>query len=431
MYFQQDIETMPRQRLERLQLERLRWVIEYCYKNNVFYYKRLSAAHITASKIKQLSDVQYIPFTTKNDIRDNYPFGLFSVPQKKIVRLHASSGTTGKPTVVGYTRRDLENWSDCVARFCVSVGVTDEDVAQISFGYGMFTGALGLHYGLEKIGCTVIPVSSGNTEKQIMFIRDLNPTVLASTPSYAMYLSEALHQLEEPPKKLQLRIGLFGSEGCTPALREKIESTLGVFATDNYGISELIGPGVAGECQQRSGLHIAEDHFLPEIIDSLTGGIKPIGETGELVITTLTKEGIPLLRYRTGDITRLDTEPCPCGRTNIRMDKIKGRSDDMIKIRGVKIFPSQIESVLLGTLGVGSSYELVLTRHNYTDQLKIRVETIIDLISKEEIQTLCRKLTDKLKTVLGITIELELLKPGTLRRFEGKAKRIVDLRSET
>jgi len=432
LFFQKDIETMPRKEIEALQLERLRHIVDYCYNNVPFYHKRLNEAGVTADKIKQLSDVQYIPFTTKADIRDNYPFGLFAVPQKKIVRIHASSGTTGKPTVVGYTRNDINNWSDCVARLCMAVGVTDDDVAQISFGYGLFTGALGLHYGLEKIGCSVIPVSSGNTQKQAMLLKDFGSTVLVSTPSYAMYMSEVAHEMGITNDDIKLRIGLFGSEGCTNELRDLIEKGFGLFSTDNYGMSELMGPGVSGECVERDGLHFAEDHFLPEIIDPVTE--KPLGEgeNGELVVTTLTKEGIPLLRYRTKDITRLNYQTCKCGRTHARMDKVKGRSDDMLKIRGVNVFPSQIESVMANIEGISPHYQLVLTRRNYTDYLEVKIE-LVDASLLENFQgleALRQSAVQKLRTVLGIDAKVTLVSPRSLERYEGKAKRIVDLRNQ-
>ncbi len=432
MFFQKDIETMPRKKLEELQLERLKWVVDYSIRNVPFYAKRLGEAGVTAEKIKSLSDIQYIPMTTKADIRDNYPFGLFGAKMKDIVRIHASSGTTGKPTVVGYTRNDLNNWSDCVARLSMAVGVTDEDVAQISFGYGLFTGALGLHYGLEKIGCAVIPVSSGNTEKQAMLLNDFGTTVLISTPSYAMYMSEVAHEMGIKNEDLKLRIGLFGSEGCTMELRNKIEKGFGLFSTDNYGMSELMGPGVAGECVERNGLHFAEDHFIPEIIDSKTEKILDPGETGELVITTITKEGIPMLRYRTKDITRLNYEPCKCGRTHCRMDKVGGRADDMLKIRGVNVFPSQIESVLAQLDGISPHYELILTRKNYTDYLEVRIEindsSLLENFSKlNALRELC---VAKLHTVLGISAKVTLVAPKTIKRYEGKARRIVDKRNE-
>ena len=432
MFFQKDIETMPRRELEELQLKKLRHIVDYCKNNVPFYAERLEKAGISGDKIKTLSDIQYIPYTEKSDIRDNYPYGLFAQPMKKIVRIHASSGTTGNPTVVGYTRNDIDMWSDCVARLCAAVGVTDDDIAQISFGYGLFTGALGLHYGLEKLGAAVIPVSSGNTEKQVKLLHDFGSTVLISTPSYAMYMSEVAHDMGISNDQLRLRIGLFGSEGCTNELRDKIEKGFGLFSTDNYGMSELCGPVVSGECYRREGLHFAEDHFLPEIIDSKTGEVLERGATGELVVTTLSKEGIPLLRYRTKDITRLNYEPCACGRTHCRMDKVKGRSDDMLKIRGVNVFPSQIESVMANIDGISPHYELVLTRKNYTDYLEVRIEIndagLLDNFGK--LETLRQTAIAKLQTVLGIKAKVTLVPPKALKRYEGKSKRIVDLRGK-
>ena len=432
MFFQKDIETMSRQEIEELQLKKLKHQVQYCMDNVPFYHKRLTKAGVTADKIKCLSDVQYIPYTTKADIRDNYPYGLFAVPMKQIVRVHASSGTTGKPTVVGYTRHDLDIWSDTVARFCAAVGVTDEDIAQISFGYGLFTGALGLHYGLEKLGCSVIPISSGNTKKQAMILKDFGTTVLISTPSYAMYMSEVAHECGITNDDLKLRIGLFGSEGCTDALRDKIEKGFGLFSTDNYGMSELQGPGVSGECEYRCGLHFAEDHFLPEIINSETGEVLPHGEKGELVITTLSKEGIPLLRYRTKDITRIHYEKCKCGRTHARMEKVQGRSDDMLKIRGVNVFPSQIESVMANIDGISPHYELILTRKNYTDYLEVRIEINDERLLENfgDLERKQKEAVDKLKTVLGIQAKVTLVAPRTIARYEGKAKRIIDKRNE-
>ena len=432
MFFQKDIETLPREEIEKIQLERLKHQVQYCMDNVPFYHKRLTEAGVTADKIKTLSDIQYIPYTTKTDIRDNYPFGLFAKPMKEIVRIHASSGTTGKPTVVGYTRNDLNHWSDCVARLCAAVGVHDGDIAQISFGYGLFTGALGLHYGLEKLGCAVIPISSGNTQKQAMILKDFGTSVLISTPSYAMYMSEVAHEMGISNDELKLRIGLFGSEGCTDALRDKIEKGFGLFSTDNYGMSELMGPGVSGECEYRCGLHFAEDHFLPEVINSETGEVLPRGEKGELVVTTLTKEGIPLLRYRTKDITRIHYEKCKCGRTHARMEKVQGRSDDMLKIRGVNVFPSQIESVMANIEGISPHYELILTRKNYTDYLEVRIEIIDEsLLEKlENLEKLQKEAADKLKTVLGIQAKVTLVAPKSIQRYEGKAKRIIDKRNE-
>ena len=432
MFFQQDIETMPREELEALQLAKLKKQVQYCMDHVPFYHDRLTAAGVTADKIKCLSDVQYIPLTTKADIRDHYPYGLFAVPMKDIVRIHASSGTTGKPTVVGYTRHDLDVWSDCVARLCMAVGVTDEDVAQISFGYGLFTGALGLHYGLEKIGCSVIPISSGNTKKQAMILKDFGTTVLISTPSYAMYMSEVAHEMGISNEELKLRIGLFGSEGCTDALRDKIEQGFGLFSTDNFGMSELQGPGVSGECEYRCGLHFAEDHFLAEVVNPETGEVLPRGEKGELVITPLSKEGFPLLRYRTKDITRIHYEKCRCGRTHARMEKVQGRSDDMLKIRGVNVFPSQIESVMANIDGISPHYELILTRKNYTDYLEVRIEINDERLLENfgNLEAKQKEAVDKLKTVLGIQAKVTLVAPRTIARYEGKAKRIIDKRGE-
>lgn len=431
MFFQKEIETMPRQKIEELQLQRLKHIVKYCNDNIPFYNKRLSDAGVTAEKIKTLSDIEYIPYTTKADLRDNYPFGLFGQPIKNIVRIHASSGTTGKPTVVGYTKNDLDMWSDCMARLCVAAGASDEDIVQIAFGYGLFTGALGLHYALEKIGAAVVPTSSGNTEKQIMLMEDFGTTALVSTPSYAQYIGELARE-KGIIDKLKLRLGLLGSEGCTLEMRSQIEHTLNIFATDNYGMSELLGPGVSGECELRCGMHINEDHFLPEIIDSNTLKVKDRGETGELVITTLTKEGIPMLRYRTKDITKIDYSTCKCGRTFARMAKIMGRSDDMLKIRGVNVFPSQIESVLMAFDKIAPHYQLVITRKNCSDHLEVKVELSDGSLLENygALENLQNSIHHELKVVLGIDTKVSLVEHKTLERFQGKAKRIVDLRND-
>lgn len=434
MFFQKEIETMKRSELEALQLTRLREMVDYCYRNVPFYHKRLGEAGITSGdQIKTLSDIRYIPFTTKDDIRDQYPFGLLAVPMKEIVRIHASSGTTGKPTVGVYTRQDLENWSDYVARVVTAAGVTEEDVIQISFGYGLFTGALGLHYGLEKVGATVIPASSGNSEKQLMILRDFGVTGLVATPSYALYLGELKKESGYPPEAYaKLRHGILGSEGCTAQMRDRIEESLGVKVTDNYGMTELTGPGVSGECEYRCGLHFAEDAFLPEIIDADTLQPKAAGEAGELVVTTLTREGMPVLRYRTKDITRLNYEPCRCGRTHVRMDKVMGRTDDMLIIKGVNVFPSQIESVLVATELVGPHYQLVVRRKNFMDNLEVKVElTDASLLeSFSGLEQLREKVHDKLRSVLGLETRVTLVEPKSLERFQGKAKRVLDLRNE-
>ena len=433
MFFQKDIETMPRKELLELQLQKLKATVAYCYHHTAFYRERLDQAGVgDGSKIKQLSDIQYIPYTTKDDFRDHYPFGLMAVPMNQIVRIHASSGTTGKPTVGVYTREDLDIWSDCVARVAVAGGVTADDIVQISFGYGLFTGALGLHYGLEKIGATVIPASSGNTEKQMMMFRDFGVTGLVATPSYALYLSEAVKEAGHPLSEYKLRLGILGSEPCTPQMRNQIEDNLHIYVSDNYGMTELGGPGVAGDCPERQGMHIAEDHFLPEIIDPETGERLGEGEQGELVVTTLSKVGMPVLRYRTKDITSLTYEPCPCGRTHVRMSKTAGRTDDMLIIKGVNVFPTQIESVLIGTPHIGPHYRLIVRRKNYRDTLEIQFELInADLLDRyRELEALQHSLHDQLKSVLGLEAKVTLVQPKTLERFQGKAKRILDLRNQ-
>lgn len=432
MFFQKEIETMNRKELEELQLQRLKKMVDYCYNNVPFYHERLNQAGVTGDKIKCLSDIQYIPFTTKDDIRDNYPFGMLAQPMKNIVRIHASSGTTGKPTVGVYTKTDLENWSDQVARVAVAAGATADDIFQISFGYGLFTGALGLHYGLEKIGATVIPASSGNTSKQLMMFRDFGVTGLVATPSYALYLGEQLKEAGYPPEAYRLRLGLLGSEGCTEEMREQIEASLHLRVTDNYGMTELTGPGVSGECEYRCGLHFAEDAFLPEIIDQETHEQLAPGESGELVVTTLLREGMPVLRYRTKDITRLNYEPCACGRTHVRMEKVMGRTDDMLIIKGVNVFPSQIESVLIGMEGVGPHYQLVVTRKNYLDQLEVKVELLSSAVldSYGDLEAIQKRVHDRLKSVLGLETKVTLVEPKSLERFQGKAKRVLDLRGQ-
>ena len=432
MFFQKDIETMPRAELEKLQLEKLKKITKYCYDNVPLYKKKFDDVGFDCTKIKVLSDIQYIPYTTKADFRDNYPFGMFAVPMKKVTRLHASSGTTGKPTVVGYTKNDLEMWSDCMARLVTAAGASDEDIVQISFGYGLFTGALGLHYGLEKIGATVIPCSSGNTEKQVMLMKDFGTTALVSTPSYALRIGEVAEEMGIHRDELKLRLGLFGSEGCTPEMRAQIEDYLHLLATDNYGMSELMGPGVSGECSLRCGMHFTEDHFLPEIINPETGEVLPEGEKGELVITTLSKEALPVLRYRTKDITSITYEKCECGRTHARMSKPTGRSDDMLKIRGVNVFPSQIESVIMTIPQVAPHYQLVVTREGSSDRLEVKCELVDGSVleSLESLTNLQKTIHHNLKTVLGIDTKVTLVEPKTIERFAGKAKRVIDLRNK-
>ncbi len=430
--WQKDVETMSRDDIEALQLFKLKKIVQYCYDRVPFYKKRLDENKITADKIKCLTDIEYIPYTTKEDIRDNYPYGLFAVDLKEVTRLHASSGTTGKPTVVGYTKNDIDLWSDLVARLCVAAGATREDVAQVCFGYGLFTGALGLHYGLERIGATVIPSSSGNTEKQIMLMRDLGTTCLISTPSYSLYMAEVAKEMGYSKDDFKLKLGLFGSEGCTEEMRDKLEEAWGIFVTDNYGMSELIGPGVAGECIFRRGQHIAEDHFLPEIINSDTLEVKQRGDEGELVVTTLSKEAFPLLRYRTKDITKLHYDTCECGRTMARMEKVRGRSDDMLKIKGVNVFPSQIESVLVTMPHISPNYQIVLTSENYMDSMEVKVELVDGILLEKysELEKLQKSIKMKLKTVLGVDAAVTLVQPKTIERTAGKAKRVIDMRGK-
>lgn len=431
-----EMECMRRRELESLQLERLKALVDYCDRNVKFYHDRLEKAGVTADRIKALSDIQYIPYTTKADLRDTYPFGMFSVPLKEMVRIHASSGTTGNPTVVGYTREDLNNWAEQVARLVYAAGANEETIVQICFGYGMFTGALGLHYGLERIGATVVPTSSGNTEKQLKFMRDFGTTALVATPSYALYLAEAAREMADrfPMEQYRLILGLLGSEGCTPEMRTQIEQRWGngFFATDNYGMSELNGPGMSGECRERCGLHINEDHFLCEVIDSNSLEVLDKGKTGELVVTALTKRGIPMLRYRTKDITCIDYEPCACGRTTARMHKIIGRSDDMLKIRGVNVFPSQVESALIGVTEIGPHYQLVVRRKNFADTLEVKVELIDSSLLERysELESLQKRIHDRIKAILGIEIAVSLVEPKSLDRYTGKAQRVLDLRGE-
>ena len=430
MFFDSKIEQMGREEMRALQLERLKKIVKYAYERVPFYKKKFDEIGLKPEDIKTLEDISKIPYTTKTDLRDNYPYGLLAVPMDEIVRVHASSGTSGKPTVVAYTKNDLDMWSDCVARLIVAAGGKKSDVVQISFGYGLFTGALGLHQGWEKVGASVIPASSGNTERQVMLMKDLRATALVATPSYGLYISEVMEKMGIKKEDLKLRIGLFGSEASSPEMHKELQDKLGVFPTDNYGLSEIIGPGVSGECEYKCGMHINEDHFYPEIIDRET--LMPVadGEWGELVITTLTKEGLPMLRYRTKDITRLITDKCKCGRTTTRMDRIQGRSDDMLIIRGVNVFPSQIEGVLMSIPEIGGNYEIVVERIGHLDKLTINVEvkevTLLDNYSK--LEDLVRKVRQKLKVVLQIDAVVKLVEPQSLKRFEGKAKRVTDLR---
>ena len=431
MLWNQSAETMRREEIRALQLRKLQWTIDRCYNNVPYYKKLMDQAGVRPEQIRSLDDIRRLPFTTKDALRENYPFGLFASPKKDIVEIHASSGTTGKPVVGGYTRRDLETWSECMARLCVAAGATEEDIAQVAFGYGLFTGAFGLHYALEKVGCMVVPTSSGNSEKQIMLMEDFGTTVLIATPSYAVYLSEMAKDMGVADR-LKLRLGLFGSEVCTPEMRAQIERNIGITVTDNYGLTELGGCGVSGECEYRDGLHINEDHYFAEVIDPDTGEVLPEGEKGELVVTPLSKEAFPIFRYRTKDITRIYTEPCKCGRTFARMDKVVGRTDDMLIIKGVNVFPSQIEGVLFTMPHIGPHYQLVLRKERFMDALEVQVELIDGALLEQysELEKLEHRIRAKLHTVLGIDCRVTLVAPRTITRSEGKAKRIVDLRNQ-
>ena len=426
-------ETLSRKEIESLQLERLKETVARVYEKVAPYRAKMDEANVKPEDIQSLSDLAKLPFVTKQDMRDTYPFGLFAVEKEKLLRIHASSGTTGKPTVVGYTKADMDVWTECVSRIACMGGATEKDVAQICFGYGMFTGALGLHYGLENIGATIIPSSTGNSEKQIMYMKDFGTTLLVATPSYALRLAEVAIQMGLDPKKdLNVKIGLVGSELLTDAMRAEMHKFWGedMLVTSNYGMSELMGPGVSGECEYLDGMHINEDYFIPEIINPETGEVLPAGEKGELVITCIKKEGLPLIRYRTKDITRLIYEPCKCGRTFVRMENLSGRSDDMLKIRGVNVFPSQIEEVILSFAELGPHYEIIVERDGYSDCLTIRVELAQITDSFKQLEKLNKEIRAKIRIMLGLDAKVLLESPNTLQRFEGKAKRIRDLRSK-
>ncbi|MES9995034.1 AMP-binding protein [Desulfovibrio aminophilus] len=433
MIFDVDMETLPREDLEALQLRRLQALAERVYENVPFYRKRFEERGLKPGDIKSLADIRLLPFTEKQDLRNHYPFGLFAVSRDNIVRIHSSSGTTGKATVVGYTRRDIRNWSRLMGRCFAAAGVTSHDLVHNAYGYGLFTGGLGAHYGAEELGATVIPVSGGGTRRQTMLLRDFGATVICSTPSYCLHLAEVAHEMGIDFKSLPLRIGIFGAEPWSDTMRKELEATLGLTAIDIYGLSEVMGPGVGIECAEaQNGLHLMEDHFLVEVIDPVTGENLPNGEIGELVITTLTKEAIPLLRYRTRDLTCLNTAPCRCGRTLARMKRVQGRSDDMLIIRGVNVFPSQIETILLETDGLSPHYQLIVTRDGNLDNLEVQVEVDERLFSDaiKNLQRVESKVQKNIKEFLGVTARVKLVEPRTIQRSEGKAKRIVDMRNQ-
>ena len=430
MIWNEKFETMPREEMRKWQGEKLREMVERVYYNVPFYRKKLQEINIQPEDIEGIDDLARLPFTSKTDLRDNYPYGLFAVPMSEIIRIHASSGTTGKPTVVGYTRRDIALWSEVVARILTSAGVERDDYIHVAYGYGLFTGGLGIHYGSEKVGATVIPISAGNTKKQLQLMEDLGSTVLACTPSYALYLAETIEELNIDRDRLKLRVGIFGAEPWSDSMRKKVEERLNIKAIDIYGLSEIIGPGVASECEYQDGLHINEDHFIPEIIDPETLEVLPPGERGELVFTTVTKEGLPLLRYRTGDLSRLVYEKCRCGRTLVRMEKCLGRSDDMLIIRGVNVFPSQIESVLLEMGETEPHYRLIVDRENNLDVLEVQVEVGDQFFSDEirKLEQLTNKIRKNIESTLGIGVKVKLVEPKTFERCEGKTTRVIDRR---
>jgi phenylacetate-CoA ligase len=421
---------MEREEMQKLQSIRLKRVVEHAYHNTPFYRRKMQEMGLTPDDIESIDDITKLPFTVKQDLRDNYPFGLMAVPMSEIVRLHASSGTTGKPIVVGYTRKDLSIWSETVARCLYAAGVTRNDTVQVSYGYGLFTGGLGLHGGVENIGGTVIPMSSGNTQKQIQLMHDFGAKVLACTPSYALYLGETIKESGIPREEFQLKIGIFGAEPWTENMRNEIEESLGIKAYDIYGLTEVIGPGVGCECECQKGTHLWEDHFLPEIIDPVTLQPSKPGEQGELVFTTLTKEGMPMIRYRTRDLTALHYEKCNCGRTAVRMDRILGRSDDMLIIRGVNVFPSQVESVILEMPEFEPHYLITVDRVNNTDTFQVQVEVRPEYYTDEigKILALKKKIAAQMQSVIGIQPEIKIVEPRSIERSMGKAKHVIDNR---
>ncbi len=429
----QYFETLPREELEALQLRRLQALVDRVYHLVPFYRQRLDQVGFKPGDLGTLADLEHLPFTTKQDIRDNYPFGMFAVPMEQVVRIHASSGTTGKSTPVGYTARDLDTWGELIARVLAAGGVHRGDIVHVAYGYGLFTGGLGFHYGVERLGAAVIPVSGGQTRRQIMLIQDFAPNVLCCTPSFALYLAEVGRELGVNFQDTKLRVGFFGAEPWSEAMRQEIEAQLHLDALDIYGLSEVMGPGVGVEClEAKQGLHLFEDHFLPEIIDPNTLKPLPAGETGELVFTTLTKEAFPLIRYRTRDVTNLNYTPCRCGRNMVRMNRIMGRSDDMLIIRGVNVFPSQIESVLVDVPGVAPHYQLIVDREGLLDTMEVQVEVDEKVFSDEvkQLQKLAKTIEVRIKDYLTVSVKVRLVEPRTIPRSEGKAQRVIDRRQQ-
>ncbi|ETR72023.1 MAG: Phenylacetate-coenzyme A ligase [Candidatus Magnetoglobus multicellularis str. Araruama] len=431
MIYNMDFETLPREALEAIQLRRLKETLSRVYATVPFYRKQFDGADFKPADIQSLDDLKRVPFTTKQDLRDNYPFGMFAVPLGNVVRIHASSGTTGRPTVVGYTARDIETWSRLMARSLCAAGATPQDIIHNAYGYGLFTGGLGVHYGAERLGASVIPISGGNTKRQVIIMQDFGPTVITCTPSYALHLVEVASEMGIDFENLKFKAGILGAEPWSENMRAEIEQKLHIKAMDIYGLSEVIGPGVSVECiEAQNGLHIFEDHFIPEIINPDTGEILPVGETGELVFTSITKEAFPVIRYRTRDITSLNPAPCICGRTHIRMNRVSGRSDDMLIIRGVNVFPSQIESVLMDMPDIEPHYQLVVDRENNLDMLTVMVEVGQEVFSDEVkvLQNLEKSITKNIKETIGVSTTVKLVEPKTIARSQGKAQRVIDNR---
>jgi phenylacetate-CoA ligase len=430
MYWNTQMETMSIDEMRKLQGERLKAVVERVYKNVPFYAQKMKYSGVSPDDINSVDDLYKLPFTNKTDLRDNYPFGTFAVGLDDVVRIHASSGTTGKSTVVGYTRSDIEIWSECMARALTNVGVTHKDIVHVAYGYGLFTGGLGLHYGAEKVGAVVIPISGGNTQRQVQLLKDFGATVLCCTPSYALYIADEMKGMGITRDDLKLRVGIFGAEPWSEEMRSQIEERLGLKAYDIYGLSEIMGPGVSMDCEKQAGLHIPADHFIAEIIDPETGEVLPEGAKGELVFTCITKEALPLIRYRTRDLSSLNYQKCACGRTSPRMEKVTGRSDDMLIIRGVNVFPSQIESVLMKYIEVEPHYLIVVDRVDNLDTLEIQIEVTPSFFSDEvrKLEELGKRLGGDIQSTLGVSAKIRLVEHKTIQRSEGKAKRVIDKR---
>ena len=429
--FSPEYESMSVAKLKELQLERLKWSVRHAYDNNPYYHKKFEAAGFHPDQLKSLDDMRRIPFLTKQEMRDNYPYGLFAVPMRNVVRVHSSSGTTGNATVVGYTKADIDLWATLMARTMAAAGASADDIVQVAYGYGLFTGGLGAHYGAEKLGATTVPISGGNTDRQLLILKDFGTTMLACTPSYAINMADHAAKMGNFDfRKTKLRRGIFGAEPWTNEMRREIENRMGIDAYDIYGLSEVIGPGVSCECSAKNGLHVNEDFFIVEIIDPETGEVLPEGSQGEIVYTSLTKECCPVIRYRSRDITRIHRESCSCGRTFIKMDKVSGRSDDMLIIRGVNVFPSQIEALLVDIEGVEPHYQIIVDRKGALDEIEVMVEVEEKIFSDElkVMNALKEKIAGKMRSILGISARITLVEPQGIERSQGKAKRVIDRR---